>query len=179
MQSWITFVRSHALALVAIFIAVGGTAYAANTVGSEDVIDNSLRSIDLRNNDIRGADVRLDTLTGADVDESTLAEVPSAESADSADNVLSAKVLNNGTLAGGDGAVDAARGGVGTGNYTVGFDRSVVNICAITVTLSDSTSGEAVVDVPIEIFDDTTIDVRTRTSAGASADRAFDVIAVC
>ncbi len=177
MQSWIAFARSHALALVAIFIAIGGTAYAADTIGSEDVIDNSLRSVDLRNNDVRGSDVRLDSLTGDDVDESSLAEVPSAERAS---NVLAAKVLSDGTFAGGIGAVASTHvGAVNSGNYTVTFNRPVANICAITVTLSDSSSGEATVDVPIEIFDDAKIDVRTRNSAGNGADRAFDVIAVC
>ena len=34
--------------LVAVFIALGGVAWAAATINSKDVINNSLRSIDLK-----------------------------------------------------------------------------------------------------------------------------------
>ena len=53
--------------LAVVLVVAGGTAYAANTIGSSDVIDNSLQSVDLKNNDVRGADVRTDSLTGADI----------------------------------------------------------------------------------------------------------------
>ena len=36
-------------AIVALFVALGGTAYAAATVGSGDVINDSLKSADLKN----------------------------------------------------------------------------------------------------------------------------------
>ena len=52
-----------ALALV----LITGTAYAAATIGSGDVINGSLRSADLKNNaGVRGADVRNNNLKGAD-----------------------------------------------------------------------------------------------------------------
>jgi hypothetical protein len=45
-----------------------GTAWAAGTIGSADVIDNSLRSVDLRNGvAVRGVDVVDDALTAADL----------------------------------------------------------------------------------------------------------------
>jgi hypothetical protein len=51
-----------AVAYLALFIALGGTAYAANTVGSDDIIDESIQSVDIKNQtvttkDIAGADV--------------------------------------------------------------------------------------------------------------------------
>lgn len=59
---------ANVTATLALLIAVaGGTAYAANTIGSSDVIDNSLLSADLKNNQVRGADVQNEGLTGADI----------------------------------------------------------------------------------------------------------------
>jgi hypothetical protein len=59
---------ANAMATVAVFVALGGAAYAAGTVGSADVIDNSLGSVDLKNNAaVQGHDVRNGTLSGADI----------------------------------------------------------------------------------------------------------------
>ncbi len=55
-------------ALALVLVIAGGTAYAADTVGSPDVIDNSLLSADLKNNQaVRGGDVGNGSLTGLDV----------------------------------------------------------------------------------------------------------------
>jgi hypothetical protein len=48
------------VAYLALFIALGGTAYAANTIGRDDIIDDSIQSVDIKNqtvtaNDIAGA----------------------------------------------------------------------------------------------------------------------------
>ncbi len=58
--------RQHALALVALFVALGGTGYAAS------VAHNSVGSGAIKNNAIRSRDVRDDALTGADINESSL-----------------------------------------------------------------------------------------------------------
>lgn len=88
-------------ALLALFVALGGTSYAALSVGSEQIANNSVRSEDLRNNDVRGRDIHKDTvrgtdvrdgdlqgrdvrdntITGTDVKESALGTVPSAHDA--------------------------------------------------------------------------------------------------
>jgi hypothetical protein len=89
--------RGNVVAYIALFFALGGTAYAAATIGSAEVIDNSLQTVDIRDDsdgggllsrDIRNdnqaggglgsVDVRPNTLGGADVNESTLGRVPSA-----------------------------------------------------------------------------------------------------
>lgn len=55
-------------ALALFCVIAGGTAYAANTIGSSDVIDNSLLSADLKNNQaVKSADVSNENLTGADI----------------------------------------------------------------------------------------------------------------
>lgn len=53
--------------LCLILVLGGGAAYAANTIGSDDVIDNSLQSVDLKDNQVKSADVRRDSLSGADI----------------------------------------------------------------------------------------------------------------
>jgi hypothetical protein len=100
----IAALREWSGVLALVLVLMGGVAYAANTIGSADVIDNSLLSADLKDNQaVKSADVRDDTLsngglaaadlkpdsvgtseaadnslTGNDIDESSLGEVPSA-----------------------------------------------------------------------------------------------------
>jgi hypothetical protein len=50
------------LAVIASFVAMGGTAYAIQQFDSENIVDESLLSVDVRN----------DTLTGDDIDEARL-----------------------------------------------------------------------------------------------------------
>ena len=101
-----------AVALLALFVALGGSSYAALHVGSAQIVNNSVRSKDIRNNDVRskdirnndirgkdirnstiqGKDVALDTLTGLDVKESTLGTVPLAGTASSVRSVHTVSV---------------------------------------------------------------------------------------
>ncbi len=53
------------VAYLALFVALGGSAYAAATIGSAEI----------KNNSIRGKDVHRDTLTGREVKESKLVGV--------------------------------------------------------------------------------------------------------
>jgi hypothetical protein len=54
------------MATVAMFVALGGSSYAALSVSSNDVRDNSLRSRDIRDNSLTSRDVRNGSLTAAD-----------------------------------------------------------------------------------------------------------------
>ena len=66
-------------ATLALVVASSGTAYAAATIGSADVVDNSLKSIDLRDGvAVKSQDVADNGLTGADIAEATLDVVPEA-----------------------------------------------------------------------------------------------------
>ena len=102
------------MATLAIFIALGGTGYAAATIRSGNVVDDSLLSQDLKDggavrsadvvNDsvtgggLAGVDVRRDTLGGVDIDESKLGRVPNAESLGGKSE---SHFLGNGSAAGG------------------------------------------------------------------------------
>ena len=58
---------ANVMATLAVFIALGGAAYAANTVGSSDIIDESILSVDIKNAQVRTADVANQNLTGLDI----------------------------------------------------------------------------------------------------------------
>lgn len=67
-----SFIRHNLLGLVAIFIALGGTAYAthpsgANTISTGDIIDGQVQNADLGSSAVTGAKVFPSTLNGSDV----------------------------------------------------------------------------------------------------------------
>lgn len=90
------------IALVALFVALGGTSYGAfvitgknvknGSLTGKDVKNNSLTGDDVKNGSLRGRDVkdrtlgntdiRNNSLRGGQINESTLGKVPSAASAD-------------------------------------------------------------------------------------------------
>jgi hypothetical protein len=90
MHAWLRRHISYAnvVATVALFVAVGGSSYAALRIGSRDIRNNSVRSVDVRNNGIASKDVRnrglrardagRDALGGGVIKESRLARVPDA-----------------------------------------------------------------------------------------------------
>jgi hypothetical protein len=58
---------ANVTALLALFVALGGSSYAAMRVGSQEIVNNSVSSPDLRNNGVRGRDIRKGTVRGTDV----------------------------------------------------------------------------------------------------------------
>lgn len=81
---------ANVVSTLCLFVVLGGgIAYAANTIGSADVIDGSLRSRDIKDgqvktrdlkpNAVNGAIVADNAITGDDVDESTLQGVQAAQ----------------------------------------------------------------------------------------------------
>ena len=84
-----------AIALAALFIALGGTGYAAATIGSSQIKNNSVRGKDVRNSNLTGKDVKRNSLTGSDIAESRLGKVRRATRADTAGNATVANALTN------------------------------------------------------------------------------------
>lgn len=83
------YVRQHHLGLIAIFIALTGTAYAADKVGSNDIktgavkskqiADDGVKSKDLKDGKaVKSRDVKDNDLSGEDIDESSLEGVTPA-----------------------------------------------------------------------------------------------------
>jgi hypothetical protein len=87
--------RRNAYGLVAVFIALGGTTYAANKVGSADIERNAVKSkhigagqvksADVGDGQVGTADLAEEAVTGATLDEETLGPVPSAGTATEAE----------------------------------------------------------------------------------------------
>ena len=79
---------ANVMATLALFVALGGSSYAALQIRSSDVVNNSLRSKDIRNNELTGRDMKNGRLSGRDlrrasvggrqVRESALGPVPNA-----------------------------------------------------------------------------------------------------
>jgi hypothetical protein len=119
------------VALVALFIALGGVSYgAAAVISGKQIENNTVGSKDLRNNDIRGKDIRNNSLTGADINESKLGKVPTAGSADSATNARNlgshtpgAYIRFTGEIPSGVTVIGNWYSAPSNGNTTVGFDE--------------------------------------------------------
>jgi hypothetical protein len=143
------------VALISLFVALSGVAWAANTVGSADVIDNSLLSQDLKDGAaVKSADVVNDSLTGADIAESSLGKVPNADKLDGIDSEgfvrslwavagMGTPTVGNPTgfqLFGGHGATGVER--LGSGIFSVTFTRNILT-CAYVASAGDMHDGAA------------------------------------
>jgi hypothetical protein len=88
MKDWVRqrITYANVVATLALFVAIGGSSYAALRVGSRDIVNNSVRGVDVRNNAIgsrdlrnrgvRAHDVGRDALGGGVIKESRLGRVP-------------------------------------------------------------------------------------------------------
>jgi hypothetical protein len=121
------------ISLIALFVALGGTGYAAATgsIDGREIKNSTIKSKDVKNSSLTGTDVKNNSLTGKDITESKLGTVPVATRAGSATSAGSATTAGNGVKAYGtvnaDGTVVAAKSsGItatkeagATGNYCV------------------------------------------------------------
>src|SRR5438270_7306696 len=104
MRRWLRgrITSAHVIALIALFVALGGGAYAVttapnNSVNSASVKDESLLGKDIKNGSLTGLDVKDNSLTGADIKELTLGQVPKAAQAGTAANAGNATTLQGKT----------------------------------------------------------------------------------
>jgi hypothetical protein len=106
------------VALLALFVALGGSSYAAvkisardiarGAVGTRAIANNAIRSGDIHNATVSGIDVRDDSLTNADIDNTNLSArtAVSAETATRATTATSANTASNATNAENAGKLD-------------------------------------------------------------------------
>jgi hypothetical protein len=114
---------ANVTASLALFIALGGGAYAAtalpsNSVGPRQLKKSAVERAKIKNNAVNGAKVLENSLTGDDIKESTLKKVPAAALADTATHATTATALDKLTYKAVAGVVAA---GVGN-NATAGCD---------------------------------------------------------
>lgn len=113
---------ANVMATIALFVALGGSSYAALSIGTRQIRNNSVRSVDVRNGTLRGLDIRLNTVDGTRVNESSLGEVPSAASARRAQQAdQAANADRAASAANADQAATADRAGIAERAGTAGF----------------------------------------------------------
>ena len=86
---------SNLLALVALFIVIGGSAYAGaklakNSVGAKQIKKNAVSAQELKANAVTGDKVKDRSLNGTDIDLGSLGQVPSAANATNATKAVDA-----------------------------------------------------------------------------------------
>jgi hypothetical protein len=74
------------ISIVALFVALGGSAYAASKIGTKDIKANAITTGKIKKNAITTAKIKSNAVTGAKVNEGTLGTVPSATNAVNATN---------------------------------------------------------------------------------------------
>jgi hypothetical protein len=76
------FTYANVMSTVAVFVALGGSSYAALRIDSAEIENNSVRSVDVRNRTLTERDIKRSSLGGRSIKESRLARVPRARNAD-------------------------------------------------------------------------------------------------
>jgi hypothetical protein len=91
--------RAQWMGALALFLVIaGGTAYAANTIGSSDIIDGQVKSADIGNNQVYSADVRDDTLPNGGLVSADLKNNQAVRSADVANGTLNEEDVGQASL---------------------------------------------------------------------------------
>lgn len=166
-RSRLTF--ANVVSLIALFVALSGGAYALtiprNSVGAKQlrksavtgakIKKNAVTSSKVRNGSLTGADVRSDSLTGADLDESTIAQVPSANTANSAKTASTVAVSERFHEVGKGGeppfqnGCSSATSGIPAQDYEpVGFYKDKLGVVHLKGLLQCSTMGVAAFKLP-------------------------------
>jgi hypothetical protein len=81
---------ANVMATVAVFLALGGTGYAAAKINGKNIKNKSIAGKKLKTRTITRGKVKKNTLTGAEIAESKLGRIPDAANADNADNATHA-----------------------------------------------------------------------------------------
>src|SRR6266480_3306561 len=100
---------ANVMATIAVFIALGGTGYAAAKINGKNIKNKSIAGKKLKNRTITRSKVKRNTLTGSEIAESKLGKIPSAANADNAthaDSATHAGSADSATTAGNANLID-------------------------------------------------------------------------
>ena len=166
-----------AVALLALFMAMGGSAYAL-VVTSGSIKNNTIRSKDVRNRGLTGLDARRDSFGTLAVKESTLSTVPSAFLAHGSTHF--AVVNAGGQQVRARGTTSAAR--TAEGRYQVIFDRDVRS-CGYYATVGGPTAanppGNSLISVSALASNVNGVDITTENQNGNNTNRPFHLLVLC
>lgn len=162
------------VACIALFVAMGGAAYAAATIRGKDIADGSLGTSDVANNSLRGRDVRGNSLDGSDINESSLAVVQRVFAV-----VTDPAGPGNATLSRGRGVTGVNEPTLGGVN--VQFNRDVSR-CAWTANRNDAGTEVATAgwtQVRLVPGSNNRLEVRMLNATGTVADDDFHLVVTC
>jgi hypothetical protein len=126
---------ANVVATLALFVALGGSSYAALSITSKDV----------KNRSLKGGDLKKDTVTGSEIRESKLGRVPSALNAASADVSKSAGTATTAGSATTAAAADVARDAQNLAGQSAGaFEKSTRTQFGNAAAAPAGVSGESV-----------------------------------
>jgi len=89
------------VAVLALVLALGGTATAAQLISGKDIVNGSVTGKDVKGKSIGAGKIKLDKLGGDQIDESKLGKVPAAVAADTAANATTAATAADASAIGG------------------------------------------------------------------------------
>jgi len=166
-----------AVALVALFMAMGGSAYAL-VVTSGSIKNNTIKSEDVRNGGLLGKDFRKDGVGGGAIKESSLATVPGALVAHGSARFT---VVNaGGQQVRGRGTSSVAR--TAEGRYQAIFDADVRG-CGYFATIGGPTAAAPPNNGQITVSslgsNVNGVDIRTTGADGNDANKPFHLVVLC
>jgi hypothetical protein len=166
-----------AVALLALFMAMGGSAYAL-VVTSGTIKNNTIRSQDVHNGALVGKDMRRNGVGGGAIKESSLDTVPGAFVA--LGSAHFAVVNAGGQQVRARGTSSSAR--TGEGRYQVIFDRDVRS-CAYYGTIGGPSAAAPPDNGQITVSglgsNVNGVDVRTTGANGNDANKPFHLLVLC
>ena len=188
MRQWlrphVTF--ANVVSMIALFVALSGVAWAAATIGADDIKRNAVRSRHIQNGQVKRGDIRNDAVNSAKVEDNGLTRADLAPA--TVPTVLFGYIRDSSV---GTATVEYGRGVTqvsdpsGDNSYTLTFSRSVVNcvVQAVGGIGKPSSGGSAGFNVIPFVYmfggNDHQVDVSFLTHAGAPTDTAFLVTAFC
>jgi hypothetical protein len=166
-----------AVALVALFMAMTGSAYAL-VVTSGSIKNNTIRSVDVRNGGLNGGDIRRDAIGGRAIKESTLGPVLAAAVAEGSQHF--AVVNAGGQRVRERGTTSSAR--TAEGRYQVIFNRDVRG-CGYYATIGGPSAAAPPDNGQITVSGLASnvagVDVRTTGANGNDANKPFHLLVLC
>jgi hypothetical protein len=188
---------ANVVASIALFVALGGSSYAALRVGSKQITNNSIRSQDIRDNAIRSKDIRNGSLLRGDFRMGQLGSgsrgprgprgpkgskgSKGAKGDPGTAASFWAVVSETSTIVRSKGGATISRDSAGL--YRVAFPSQDLRGCAAIASISATESGDnlqpgeaAAKPSPATA---NTVRVGTFSSAGAAADLPFEVAVFC
>lgn len=185
---------ANVTATLALFVALGGSAYAGLRIGSAEVVDGSILGRDIAKETITGRNTKTGTIDGSDIRDGSLLTADIARTAreaikgekgekgDKGDSAadLWAVIHTDGTVARSKGLAGVQR--LATGRYSVRFNQDVTG-CAFLAAVGDAESGNITPGqalVTKRVGDGNAVQVTTTVADGSQdGDRDFHLGVFC